>query len=180
MQPTNNAVRRDASPLECSGDFCHGLLRLLLQRRRCPQTDRVSASNLSAIEQFDARYTTLSSRESSDVVHHWPSKLQRESLYQLSAGWRAGDHRGAPSATSRGPRPGTPSPWDTSRPRPWAQDRTSQQHQLAVTVVRGNNSTRKFSSVLRAFTAIHSLRAMKPWRQARSTNAHERNTMVQT
>ena len=28
MQPTNNAVRRDASPLECSGDFCHGLLWL--------------------------------------------------------------------------------------------------------------------------------------------------------
>ena len=26
MQPTNNAVRRDASPLECSGDFRHGLL----------------------------------------------------------------------------------------------------------------------------------------------------------
>ena len=24
-QPTNNAVRRDASPLECSGDFRHGL-----------------------------------------------------------------------------------------------------------------------------------------------------------
>ena len=26
MQPTNNAVRRDASPLECSGVFHHGLL----------------------------------------------------------------------------------------------------------------------------------------------------------
>ena len=26
MQPTNNAVRRDASPLECSGDFRHRLL----------------------------------------------------------------------------------------------------------------------------------------------------------
>ena len=25
MQPTNNAVRRDASPLECSGDFRQGL-----------------------------------------------------------------------------------------------------------------------------------------------------------
>ena len=25
MQPTNNAVRRDAAPLACSGAFCHGL-----------------------------------------------------------------------------------------------------------------------------------------------------------
>ena len=29
MQPTSNAVRRDASLLECSGDFRHGLLGLV-------------------------------------------------------------------------------------------------------------------------------------------------------
>ena len=28
MRPTNNAVRLDATPGECSGDFCHGLLNL--------------------------------------------------------------------------------------------------------------------------------------------------------
>ena len=27
IRPRSNAVRRDASPLECSGAFCHGLLR---------------------------------------------------------------------------------------------------------------------------------------------------------
>ena len=38
MQPTNNAVRRDASPLECSGDFRHGLLRPALRRFFAPGT----------------------------------------------------------------------------------------------------------------------------------------------
>ena len=83
IRPRNNAVRRDASPVECSGAFCHGLLGLasrpeapgsgrLVCAPRPPVTARGPSSFLAEHGCFNVLRVTKR-----EIEHYWKRHDQR-------------------------------------------------------------------------------------------------------